>query len=285
VSPARTRLIVNADDFGLSQAVNRGVIAAHRDGIVTSASIMVNAPAFEHALELARAHPALDIGVHLTLTELAPVAPPGTVPSLLGDDGMLLPHALHFVRRYLLGTVRLDEVRTELDAQLARARARGLAISHLDSHQHVHALPGIARVVADLAREHGIRLVRYPLERPFARMLRRAGSVRRLAEQLALSALCMVSPLRRLPRADRFVGFHFGGRLSESNLETVLRCLPACGTVELMCHPAEAEPGGPHARWGYAGEAERAALTSERIKALVRARGIELVAPRDLRGT
>src|SRR5690606_17555925 len=114
VSPARTRLIVNADDFGLSQAVNRGVIAAHRDGIVTSASIMVNAPAFEHALELARAHPALDIGVHLTLTELAPVAPPGTVPSLLGDDGMLLPHALHFVRRYLLGTVRLDEVRTEL---------------------------------------------------------------------------------------------------------------------------------------------------------------------------
>lgn len=282
MNAAATKLIVNADDFGLSQAVNRGVIAAHRDGIVTSASIMVNGPAFEHALELARAHPALDVGVHLTLTELAPVAPPETVPSLLGSDARFAPHAIAFARRYARGAIRLEEVRTELEAQLARARAHGLQARHIDSHQHVHVLPGIARIVADLAHAHGIRLVRYPFERPARFMFGAAGSARRLGEQLALNACCWLSPLRRLPHAERFVGFHFGGRLTEPNLEQVLRALPARGTVELMCHPAEAEPDGPHARWGYTGEAERAALTSDRIKALVRARGIALTAPRDL---
>ncbi len=275
-----TRLIVNADDFGLSQGVNRGIIAAHRDGIVTSASVMVNGPAFANAVALAREHPALDIGVHLTLTELAPVAPPAAVRSLLDDDGRFAPHAIAFARRYVLGSVALAEVRAELDAQIRLARAHGLAISHLDSHQHVHALPGIARLVAELAEAHGIGAVRYPLERVRGHML--AGNARRLAEHAALNLVCLGSPLRRARRTERFVGFHFGGRLDERNLETVLHHLPARGTVELMCHPAEAEPDGPHRRWGYAGPAECAALTSARMKALIGARGIRLIGYRDL---
>lgn len=277
-----TRLIVNADDFGLSPGVNRGIVAAHRDGIVTSASIMVNGPAFAHAVALAREHPTLDLGVHLTLTELAPLAPPEAVRSLVDEAGRFAPHATAFARRYLRGSIALAEIRDELDAQIRLARAHGLAISHLDSHQHVHALPGVARVVAELAKTHGIRAVRYPLERLDARLLALARNARRLAEHVALNAVCLCSPLRRVRRTERFVGFHVGGRLTERNLEAMLRRLPARATVELMCHPSEAEADGPHRRWGYAGPAERAALTSGRIRALIGARGIQLIGHRDL---
>jgi chitin disaccharide deacetylase len=282
VSAAGSRLIVNADDFGLSPAINRGIIAAHRNGIVTSASLMVNGPAFEDAVSLAQDNPALDIGLHLTLTELGPVASPDKVASLVGESLRFAPHAFDFARRYVRGLIAAADVHTELDAQIRLARTRGLAISHLDSHQHVHALPGIARVIAELASSHAIRVVRYPLERLQAYMLRSAGNVRRLAEQIALNAICKRSALQRLRHAERFVGFHFGGKLTESNLEILLRNLPASGTIELMCHPAEAESDGPHRQWGYAGPAEREALTSTRIRALIHARGIDLIGQRDL---
>ena len=282
VSAAGVRLIVNADDFGLSHAVNRGIIAAHRDGIVTSASLMANGPAFEDAVALARANPALDLGVHLTLTEFAPVSSPGTVASLVGANMRFSPHATDFARRYVRGSLVLAEVRNELDAQLRRVCRHGLQVSHLDSHQHVHALPAIARVVADLAATYRIRPVRYPREPLRAYMFAGSRNARRLAEQLALNAACALSPLRRMPHTDVFVGFHFGGRLAERNLATILRNLPAGGTIELMCHPGEVESGGPHEQWGYAGPAEREALTSARIKELIHARGIELVTHRDL---
>jgi chitin disaccharide deacetylase len=282
MSSGGRRLIVNADDFGLSPAINRGIIAAHRDGIVTSASIMVNGPAFDDAVALARDHPMLDLGVHLTLTELAPVSSPATVSSLVGAGQRFVPHAIDLARRYLFGALSLTEVRNELDAQLRLARSRGLAISHVDSHQHVHALPAIARIVSDLAAAHGIRAMRYPSERLQGYMFKAGREVRRLAEHLALNALCALSPLRRQRHPDRFIGFHFGGRLDERNLEIALRNLPASGIVELMCHPAEAEVDGPHRHWGYAGPAERAALTSARIKALIGTLSIDLVAYRDL---
>jgi hypothetical protein len=109
-----------------------------------------------------------------------------------------------------------------------------------------------------------------------------AGNVRRLAEQVALNAVCKRSALQRLRHAERFVGFYFGGKLTERNLEIVLHNLPASGTIELMCHPAEVESNGPHRQWGYAGPAEREALSSPRIKALIHARGIDLIGQRDL---
>jgi hopanoid biosynthesis associated protein HpnK len=283
VSAAGSRLIVNADDFGLSEAIDDGIVEAHRDGIVTCASVIVNAPAFAHAVAAAKANPGLDLGVHLTLTELAPVCAAPTVPSLVGADGRFAAHAIAFAARYLRGSVRLPEVRRELDAQIRRALDAGLTISHLDSHQHVHVLPGIARVVAELAAEHGIGAVRYPRERLQPYMLERGVcQARRLIEQAGLNLACALSPLRRLRHPDRFLGFHCGGRLSDGRLAALLRHLPGRGTFELMCHPAQAESGGPQAQWGYDGAAERAALTSARIRELLRERRIALVGYRDL---
>jgi hopanoid biosynthesis associated protein HpnK len=275
---AGLELIVNADDFGISEAVNRGIVEAHERGIVTSTSLMATGPAFEHAVTLARSCPGLAIGVHLTLTEHRPLIGAAAAPSLVGVDGAFAPHTAQLLRKQLRARISLLEARAELDAQIRRVRAAGISISHVDGHQHVHVLPGVARVVAELAAEHGIGAVRYPAERVRSYMVRSARHAKRLAEQLALGALCSRSPLAPLRRSDDFVGFYFGGRLDEANLETVLTSLPSRGTVELMCHPGDERMRAPG--WSYAWAAERDALTSPRIRALVAARGVQLVAAR-----
>jgi hopanoid biosynthesis associated protein HpnK len=281
------RLIVHADDFGLSEAVNRAVIAAHGNGIVTATSLMAGGEAFEHAVSLAKACPTLDVGVHLTLTEQHSVAPAATVRSLVDEHGKLAPHAIRFAARYLRGEIALADVRTELDAQIRRVLDAGLAPSHLDGHQHVHVLPGIARVVADLASAYRIRAVRCPAERLRGYMIKdftaRKGlaGARRVMEQLVLGGLSVLSPLRALRRVDGFVGFYFGGRLNEHNLRTVLEHLPPNRTIELMCHPGLDDPASRYAHWNYAWAAETAALSSPRIRELLDARGVRLIGYRD----
>jgi hopanoid biosynthesis associated protein HpnK len=279
---ADTRLIVHGDDFGLSEAVNRGILAAHRDGILTSASIMATGAAFEHAVGLAKECPSLDVGVHLTLTEQRPLAPHESVATLVDADGRFAPHAFAFARRYLRGQVALADVRKELDMQIRRVRDIGIGVSHLDSHQHVHMLPDVAHVVADLASAHGIRAVRHPAERLRGYMLKKPSGARRVAETSLVRLLCSVSPLRSLKRTDGFVGFYFGGRLNELNLLTVLGELAPHGTVELMCHPGEDDPASPYGHWGYAWAAELDALVSSRVKRAVQDRDITLISYRDV---
>ena len=278
---AGLKLIVNADDFGISEAVNRGIVEAFDGGIVTSTSLMATGDAFEHAVELARARPGLAVGVHLVLTEHRPLIGAAAAASLVGRDGTFAPHLTQLLRKRLRGGVSLAEVRLELDAQIRRVREAGIAISHVDGHQHVHVLPGIAAVVAELAAAHGIGAVRYPAERVRGYMLRSLRHARRVAEQTALGLFCASSPLKRLRRSDDFVGFYFGGRLDEANLATVLAELPAAGTVELMCHPGD-ENMRPSGDWQYSWAAERDALTSPRIRELVAARGMQLVSYRDV---
>ena len=276
---AEPRLIVHADDFGLSEAVNRAVIAAHEGGIVTSTSLMAGGDAFEHAVALARACPSLDVGVHLTLTEQRPVA--ANVPSLVDDGGSLAPHATQLAQRRALGKISLADVRTELEAQIRRVLDAGLTPTHLDGHQHVHVLPGVAQVVFELAQAYGIRAVRYPAERVRGYMLTNPARAKRVAEQLAVASLSALSPLKSLRRSDDFVGFYFGGRLNERNLHTVLEHLPQHGTIELMCHPGFEDPQNRYGHWGYAWTDEAAALSSPAIRALLAARGVRLIGYRD----
>ncbi len=275
------RLIVNADDFGMTEAVNQGIVEAHDSGIVTSASLMATGSAFEHAVALAKTRPALAVGVHLTLTEQRPLTGRAAA-SLVGADGRFPPHLVQFAGLHMRGKVVLAQVRAELDAQIRKVRDAGIAVSHLDGHQHVHVLPGIAAIVVELAAAHGIRAVRYPNERVRAYMLRGLGNARRLTEQVVLGAVCALSPLRALRRSDSFVGFYFGGRLDEDNLATVLGRLPARGTVELMCHPGGDDSRAAEGYWQYSWAAERAALMSPRIRALLAARGAQLVSHHDL---
>jgi hopanoid biosynthesis associated protein HpnK len=274
---AATRLIVHADDFGLDEPVNRGIVEAHDRGIVTSVSLMATGAAFDDAVALARSRPNLDVGVHLVLTEDRPLT---GASSLVGSEGRFPPHVTQLTGKRMRGAIDLEDVRAELDAQVRRVRATGLAVSHLDGHQHVHVLPGIAAVVADLAAAHGIAAVRYPAESVRPYMLRKPHRFKRVAEQVAVAAASALSPLKGLRRSDEFVGFYFGGRLDEANLARVLAGLPAGRTVELMCHPGG--EGAHTVDWQYEWVAERDALTSPRIRELVAARGIQLVSYRDV---
>jgi predicted glycoside hydrolase/deacetylase ChbG (UPF0249 family)/putative flippase GtrA len=277
-----TRLIVHADDFGLTPSINRGVVDAHRRGILTSTSLIVNGAAFEDAVALALANPTLDVGVHLTLTEERPLATGTARSGLVDRDGCFPPTIFAFAARYLRGAISLDAIRDELAAQIETALGRGLAVSHLDGHQHVHALPGIAGVVAELARACDIHAVRHPAERLQPYMTRDWRRAPRLAGQLALGACAALSPLRDLRVTDDFAGFYFGGRMNETNLLSVIDGLRPGRTTELMCHPGDDDRHDPYGHWGYAWSEELAALTSARVRERLDARGVRLVSYRDL---
>jgi chitin disaccharide deacetylase len=274
---AACRLIVHADDFGISRRANEGIIEAHRRGIVTSTSIMASGEAFEHALDLLETTASLDVGVHLTLVDELPVLPGSEVSSLVGRDGRFHDGAAAFMKRYLRGAVSLAEVERELDAQITGVLNRGVKVSHLDSHQHLHVLPGVRRIVGQLAAKNGIRAIRHPLERPSPYMLGHPGATNRLAQLAILSAFCATARTAGTRQPDRFFGFFFGGKLTKANLMTVLRALPPCGICELMCHPGLVDPLSRHARWGYRWQDELDALTDRDVKEYVRAADIALV--------
>ena len=276
------RLIVHGDDFGFSESINHGIVRAHTDGILTSASLAAAGSAFDQAVALARAHPTLDLGVHLTLTGERSAAPPESVPSLLHDAGGLWPNPVEFLRRYLRGAISMADVERELNAQLARVLDAGLSISHLDGHQHLHALPRIRRIVAGLARRYGISFVRRPRERLRPFMLRDPRQLGRAAATLALRLLCASPPGWHARSTDHFVGFYFGGRLDRTNLATLIDALPRTGTCELMCHPGADSSERGHFAADYDRRAECDALCDATIRAELADRDVRLVSFADL---
>jgi hopanoid biosynthesis associated protein HpnK len=281
---APCRLIVHADDLGQSESINRGVIVAHREGILTSASLMPPGRAFDAAVDACRANPSLDVGVHLCLLEEAPLSPPEEVPTLLGGDGRMYPSHAAFIRRYLRGAIDRQEVRRELDAQIRRVLDAGLPVSHLDSHQHLHMLPGIRGVVSDLGRQHGIPAIRYPRERPRGYMLRHGWSARRFVQLIALNAVCSAGRTPGPVVTDHFVGFFHGGRSHARHLRALLRHLPPSGTCELMCHPGAESSDGLADPDGYLRPEELEALVDPAIAAFLEECGIERISYRDLAG-
>ncbi len=262
--PARS-VIFNADDFGLCAGMNAGVIASHQDGVVRSASLIVTGDAFEEAADYAVENRSLDCGLHLALCEGRPACDPAWVPSLVGADGRFHRNYAAFLRRYFCGKIRLAEVEAEFAAQLRKAQARGIAVSHLDSHQHLHALPAVFAIVARLAQAHGIRAVRNPLERASLFDRRISRSAARLgvggAFHLASRRLAGASP--RTP--DHFLGVMQAGRWNAGNLAAAIRTLRP-GLTEICCHPRR-ETGVESAyRWGYRFREELEALTGEGVR-------------------
>jgi predicted glycoside hydrolase/deacetylase ChbG (UPF0249 family) len=268
------RLVVTADDAGLHPGMTAGAVAAHDAGIVTAVSVSPNGRAFDDAVARLRERPGLDVGAHLTLVGEAPLSPPEEIRSLLGRDGRLLSAWPVFARRWLLGQIRPDEAETELRRQIERLRAAGLPVTHLNAHQHLHVLPGLFEIVLRLAEEHRIPWVRIPAE-PAAAV---PASPR--AVQIALLNALGRRARRRLrpggPRAaGRTIGVLTAGHLT---VEALGRSLDQAEDVsELVCHPGvgDAALAGEYA-WGYAWDAETAALCDPRVPNLLRARGIEL---------
>jgi len=234
------RLIVNADDFGRSAGVDRGIIRAHREGIVTSTTFMANAPGAEIAAALARATPTLDVGVHLVLSYARPLTDPARIPSLVRADGT-------FGRPSQLLTRDLDrdEALIEYRAQFARARELiGHVPSHIDTHHWVHDHPALSWAVCELAVDTGAAARTHT---PRQRDEYRAKGVR---------------------TTDHFVReFQHPGHIEVADLLAVITRLED-GVTELMCHPGEPDPE-LLATSAYARERpiELATLTDPRVRA------------------
>ena len=251
--------MVNADDFGLSPGVNRGIIEAHEAGSVTSTSLLANAPGFADAIARAQRAPRLGVGLHANLTVGAPVAPRTAVESLWDPRTEGFYPLSHLVRRALAGQIEPRHVAVECAAQLARLHSTGIAVTHIDSHRHVHVLPGIWPAVVTVARRAGIRAVRVPHEPGVT------------IKQLCLRAAWIVAA--RGDRGDdvRLVRQFRGLSLMDApDYERVLlRLLDRLpfGTTELMVHPGHAD--AELAAWDkYVAPRERelAALRSAEVR-------------------
>lgn len=278
-------LIVNADDFGLHPAVNRGIIAGHVNGCISSTSIMPGGGAFEDAAALAAAHPRLGVGVHLTLVGEKPVLDPSEVPSLVDGDGRFPGQYPRFIAGFARGRVNLAEVRKELEAQVEKVMAAGLAVTHLDSHQHLHVLPGVIDITLDIAVRFGIRALRIPAESPlyFGGYPFAAG---RLAGRGGLWALAVVAARkarrRGLRAPDSFFGMLAGGNMRLEYLQAVLRALPE-GASEIMLHPGDDDNAlGTAFSWNYRWQDELAAVTDAALLSGLAERGIKLISFREL---
>ena len=249
-------LLVNADDFGFTSDVNAGIVEAFERGIVRSATLMANGAAFDDAIRLARAHPELDVGCHLTLVQGPGL--PSSLPELIGA----------IARR----RIRIHE---ELAAQVQRILDAGLRPTHLDTHKHTHLLPPVLEVVCRIAREFGIPWVRCPFD-----FSPRGGG----------RALCLWRPyVRRALRrggcrtTDHFAGYALTGRLDTARLVRLIRSLPA-GTTELMCHPGRCGPELASARTRLKASREREleALCAPEVREALQATRAQLVSYREL---
>ncbi len=269
------KLIVNADDFGLTLEVNRGVVRSHTEGIVTSASLMPSGRAFDDAAALAREYPNLGIGVHLCLTQESPVLPRGRVRTLVDVDGRFFSGWRTFFVRFLLGRIDRNEIIAEWEAQIQKAIQAGIVPSYLDSHQHVHLYPALADTLIDLA-------VKYKI--PFIRCPKRFRGVRASGFWGAMKAalLSALSPGLRskcerggVAFPDDLWGVSMSGRLDREQLS---RCLDSLenGVSELLCHPGEAG-SGLYADWHYQWEREMKALIDPSVCEKARQLHIELV--------
>ena len=292
--PSAPRLIVNGDDFGYSDAINAAIIRCHAEGIVTSATVLVNQRATRAALRLARDYPALGIGWHVNLTEGAPDSSPREVPTLVGRDGQFRPLGAQLAG-LLRGATRPDEIERELRAQLAIVLDAGIMPTHLDGHLHAHAFPRVFPIIMRLMAEYRIPALRSPALGAWL-----PGTAAGAA-QSPWGALRPGSPLGPLIGSRQFLGAlgRLAPRLDRARLRAIRRAGLICadrlfdaarflippnpaaafaaaltdagnGLIEVMAHPA-------WNRDARRGAAEVALLTDPRLRAALDATNVRRV--------
>jgi predicted glycoside hydrolase/deacetylase ChbG (UPF0249 family) len=248
------RLIATADDVGLHRLMNEGAIRAHREGIINACSVVANGREFDHAVALLKKYPGLEPGVHLTFVEEKP---------LTSGFTSFPENWRAFVRAWTLRRIDAGKLESELRAQIEKVSAAGLRPTHLNSHQHLHALPGIAKIVKRLQSEYGIGYLRVPRDR---------GGLRRR------TAMTLLAVLARNLGDRSTIGIADAGHLTLGRLLELLEHVS--GVTELVTHPGL---GGeiPY-DWGYNWEVETAALCEPALREALRAQGITLVRPSEV---
>lgn len=270
------RLVINADDLGLHPRIDEGIFAAHTDGVVTSASVLATGPTAAEAIRRV-GNTKLGLGVHLCLTtHLSPAAPAREV-RWLAPGGRFRRNWAELSAAWLGRLIPAEEIVTEFRAQVRRVQELGGNIDHLDTHQHLHLLPGMTSIVEVLAAELSLP-IRWPSERPQARWFIRPGAAMKAA---ILGTLARVKQPRGVKRV-RAVGVFESGRLTEKRMLRLIANLRD-GDNEIVSHPGlnpGTVPQDPD--WRYDWEGELAAVLSPRVRDAIAGRGIELVSYRQL---
>ncbi len=269
-TPQRRSVVFTGDDFGFSQGVNDGIIAAHERGHLAQASLMVTGEAFDEAVRLAKSHPRLCVGLHLVLTCGRAALPFVKIPHLVNERGEFLDQSVRAGLRYQFNRTAQRELRLEIRAQLERFRDTGLPLSHVDGHLHMHMHPVVLRALAEMSHEFGIRSIRLPVEE--------LGITLGLDRTDLLSKMIWSWLFWRLRRygertlsrvgigyVERVYGSLATGRVTE---EYLLGLIPEIRAhhVEIYSHPAVELKGEPSNGPPGAGEAELAALVSPRVR-------------------
>jgi chitin disaccharide deacetylase len=284
------RLIINADDFGLTQGVNRAIVEAHCHGVVTSATLMVNSAAFEDAIQRAKSMSRLSMGCHVVLVDGLPVLGGRQIPTLTPVESADRFHQRlsSFALRVVGGRVDGDEIEAEVTAQIRKLQVSGIAVSHLDTHKHTHIFPQVLRPVLRAARACGVAAIRNPFgPLHLSLVAKRPNLWRQHAKVTVLSPLGKT--FRRsvinagLLSPDGTVGIVATGELDDSLFRNIVDSLPE-GTWELVCHPGynDAELGSIRTRLRASREVELRLLTSPESRNLLARSGVQLISYRDL---
>ncbi len=271
------RLIVTADDFGLAVEVNEAVERGHREGILSTASLMVAAPATEDAIARARALPSLRVGLHVVLVNGRPTLPPEAVPALVDANGEFAADLFAAGVRYFFTPGIRAQLRAEIRAQFAAFAATGLDLDHVNSQNHMHVHPTVLSILIQVGREYGVRAIRIPRE-PFWPSWRatRTDAPVRLANAVFLAPWLWLMR-RRLRTAsiaanDYVFGMNDSGRMNPQRVRAFLTNLPAA-TSELYVHPAtRAWPQASPPDYDFTGEF--AALVDPQVRRTIAQCGI-----------
>ena len=274
-SPEKRRLIVNADDFGLSPSVNEAVIRAHRDGILTTASLMVNEPGFDEAVQLAKRNPQLGIGLHLTILMGHAALPPDNIPDLVNGRGEFSNSPTGVGLRYFFQRGLREQLRAEIHAQFKKFHATGLKLDHVNGHLHLHLHPTIFKILMEDSEKLGIthlRLTRDCLAR--SRRMSHGHRFYKFSHAAIFEYLSRRAQKVLATKKINHTQITFGlFQDSQANEEYVLKLLPElpAGDSELYSHPSLDKF-----------KHEFDALISPRVKALGQKLGIEFIRYQDL---
>ncbi len=239
----RPELIITADDFGLSEGVNEAVERAHRDGILTSASLMVAGPAAADAVRRARALPSLRVGLHLVVIEGPAVLPHSAIPDLVDAEGQFPSDQLRLGMKYFFRPRVRRQLAAEIRAQFATFAATELTLDHANAHKHMHLHPTVGRMMIGIGREFGLRAIRIPAEPPavMARCGTRVGfgghAMYRWTALLRRQALAAGMEVN-----DHCFGLAWSGHMTPARLRSLIPALPE-GRNEVYFHPAASKNG------------------------------------------
>ena len=274
-SPETRRLIVNADDFGLSRSVNEAVIRAHREGILTTASLMVNESGFDEAVKLAKENPKLGVGLHLTLLMGHSALSAEKIPGLVNARGEFSNSPVGVGMDYFFKRNLREQLRAEIHAQFEKFHATGLALDHVNGHLHLHLHPVIFKILMEDAEQLGIRhlrLTRDCLAR--SRRISRDHFLYKISHTAIFEFLSRRARKTLTQKKIRHAQITFGllqnARVDEDYILKLLPELPP-GDSELYSHPSLGEF-----------KHEFDALVSPRVKEQIKKLGIELIRYQDL---